>query len=374
MKLTIPQEPLARALKLAARIAPQKPTLPILGNVLFNAKDDGTLWLESTNLETSLQQRLSAEVERPGKVALPAAFLAGLMSQYDKGAITAEMNDKLTVTFSSGPAEAPIAGVDADEWPQVPVIDGDTLLELPFAALHQAIDQTVFCASTDDNRAILNGVSMRIGHETIVLEAIDGFRFGIVELPYGVNAGSPVNLIIPAAVLQLLPNLFDDTDTVTIRVSKNGNRVAFSTAYTTLSSRLIDGEFPSIVRHIPKGEAGTITISRLALLNVAKTAAVFGTGESDWLQLTVEGQKLLCQTRDYGTKKYATRLPVEIIEPMPTGVDPIFRGQIGYFVQTLQAMTANTVLFHLRGQRQLLMINEPENEQAQWAIMPLTIK
>jgi DNA polymerase-3 subunit beta len=371
MKFSIPQEVLARALRIAAKVAPQKPTLPILANVLFDVREDGAVFLESTNMEVSIQQRLSAKVEQPGKVALPAAFLADLMGRFDKGVIDVAMNDKLVTIFKLGKAEAPISGIDWEEWPQVPVIDNDPVVELSFVDLHRAIDQTVFCASTDSSRPAISGVLLRIA-DTLKLSAIDGFRFGIVELPID-NPVTPVDLIIPAAALQMLPNLFDDTDTISIRVSNNGNKVCFASANVALNSRLIDNQFPDISRYVPSTEAGTLSINRLALLSVAKTAAVFGTGESDWLQLTIEDQQLLCQTRQYETRSYSTRLPIEIIADMPNGVDT-FRGQIGYFVQALQALTTDSVLLHMRGSRQLLMINESGNERGQWAIMPLTIK
>jgi DNA polymerase-3 subunit beta len=70
MRLTCSKEDLAAVLSVVGRAASSKSTVPVLGNVLVEAKD-GQVTVAATDMEISLRAPLIATIEDPGSVVLP---------------------------------------------------------------------------------------------------------------------------------------------------------------------------------------------------------------------------------------------------------------------------------------------------------------
>src|SRR5688572_33320123 len=74
MELVVRKNELLRELQLFQGIVERKNTIPILANVLFEAKGDEVRML-ATDLEVALRSRCSASVAKGGSVTLPARKL-----------------------------------------------------------------------------------------------------------------------------------------------------------------------------------------------------------------------------------------------------------------------------------------------------------
>jgi DNA polymerase-3 subunit beta len=66
MKVTVLQKSLSDALTIASRFATSRAQLPILGNILLEAKDN-KLNISATNLEMSVSLSIAAKIEKEGK-------------------------------------------------------------------------------------------------------------------------------------------------------------------------------------------------------------------------------------------------------------------------------------------------------------------
>ena len=86
MDLTVDQAALSRALRLVARVAPMRPTLPILQMVLL-AGEPGRLRLTATDAELALTTVVPADVAREGRVAIPARLLGEYVAQLPAEAV-----------------------------------------------------------------------------------------------------------------------------------------------------------------------------------------------------------------------------------------------------------------------------------------------
>jgi hypothetical protein len=71
MRLSVLQDKLAKGLSIVSRAVENRPTLPVLGNVLL-ATEDARLKLAATNLEMSITTWIGAKVEQEGAITLPA--------------------------------------------------------------------------------------------------------------------------------------------------------------------------------------------------------------------------------------------------------------------------------------------------------------
>ena len=156
----------------------------MLGNVLLQT-DGGQLKLAATNLELTVICWVGAKVEEEGAITLPARLLADYVGLLSAGEpLQLELKGK-RAHLSCGRFEANISGIDAEEFPAIPSLDGGTSLQIPAPTLKEAIGQVVFAAAPDDSRPVLAGVLMTVQEGQLTLAAADGFRLAVRKVDLG---------------------------------------------------------------------------------------------------------------------------------------------------------------------------------------------
>src|SRR4051812_20572569 len=151
MKLTCLPEKLNEGLAAVGRVVSPKSPLPVLGNVLLQT-DGGQLKLAATNLELTVICWVGAKVEEEGAITLPARLLADYVGLLTAGEPLSLESKGKRVHLNCGRFEANISGIDAEEFPAIPTIDGGMTLRIAAPTLKEAIGQVVFAAAPDDSR------------------------------------------------------------------------------------------------------------------------------------------------------------------------------------------------------------------------------
>ena len=79
MRIGVLQENLAKALSIVGRAVSSRSTMPVLGNILLEARDN-QLRLAATNLEIGVNCWIGAVVEDEGAITVPARLLMDFVS------------------------------------------------------------------------------------------------------------------------------------------------------------------------------------------------------------------------------------------------------------------------------------------------------
>ena len=74
MKFTITRQNLHKGLAAVSASIPSKTTLPVLSNILFEAREDG-VWMSGTDLDVAVRAKALAEVKEPGTLTAPGKKL-----------------------------------------------------------------------------------------------------------------------------------------------------------------------------------------------------------------------------------------------------------------------------------------------------------
>ena len=72
MRVSVLQENLAKGLAIVGRAVSSRSTMPVLGNILLDARDN-QLRLAATNLEIGINCWVGARVDDEGAITVPAA-------------------------------------------------------------------------------------------------------------------------------------------------------------------------------------------------------------------------------------------------------------------------------------------------------------
>src|SRR5512138_3395218 len=130
MKVTVLQENLTRGLSTVSRAVSPRSTLPVLANVLL-ATDDGRLRLSATNLELGITCWIGAKIEEEGSTTVPARTFADLVSNLPDPQLSLTLDTRTqTLNIRSGSSTNDIKGIDAQEFPPLPVPDFENAINI----------------------------------------------------------------------------------------------------------------------------------------------------------------------------------------------------------------------------------------------------
>jgi DNA polymerase-3 subunit beta len=289
MKVTILQENLARGLGIVSRAVAPRSTLPVLSNVLI-ATDEGRLRLSATNLELGITCWIGARIEDEGSTTVPARTFVDLISTLpgDQVALSLEVATQ-TLNVRSGTSTNDIKGIDAQEFPTLPVPDMEGAVQLNVVDFREMIHQVAFAASTDEARPVLMGVLIIVDGDQITMAAADGFRLSVRTATLSTPAPEPVNIIVPARALNELARIASDgEETVSMVVPKGRGQVVFHVKNAELTSQLIDGTFPDYQQIIPRSYKSRTLVSTASLLKACKQAEIFAREGSNVARLEIK--------------------------------------------------------------------------------------
>jgi len=290
VKVTALQENLARGLQIAGRAVSTRGSLPILGNVLLRT-ENGRLKLTATNLEVGINVWVPAKVDDDGAITVPAKLFTDFVNQLPPGPAELSLNVRTkTVHIKSGPFEANFKGLDAEEFPTIPVAPDKPTTKLTKSTLRQMIGEVAFVATTDDSRPVLTGVLTTFEGDKVTMAAADPYRLSVRTGPLTSRVESKLEVIIPARSLQEVQRIIDDSDDqVEIFITPNGSQVIFHTDEADLVSRVIEGQFPNYRQVIPSGKAATnIVAQREDLLQATRLASLFARDSANMLRFQVD--------------------------------------------------------------------------------------
>lgn len=312
MHFVVLKENLDKALSIVSRILSNRPQMPILGSLLFKAKDN-ILKIYSTNLELGIIYQLSTKIEKEGEIAVPGKMLAEFVSTLQAEKIEFKLEDtKLTV--SSKNTKAVFATNNPKDFPpfiEIPKAQRNLVLE----KIKEAITRVAISASIDEARPVLTGVKTTISEGSINMIATDGYRLSQEEISLTQGEKSSLQVLVPAASLTEAVRIAADSKAKEIGLSiiENKNQIVFYLPGAQLISRLIDGEFPNTERIIPQGFKTKAVVDKETFAQAVKTASIFARGAANIIKIKIEkqGLRLTANTPQIGTDEDFIEAQVE---------------------------------------------------------------
>src|SRR5918992_3405744 len=159
VKVSCLQENLQRALNQVQRAVATKTAMPVLSNVLL-ATDEGRLRVAATNLDIGITTWVGAAIEREGKITVDARLLAEFVNTLPNAPVELTVEPpRFTLTIQCGRDKAGINGIDPDDFPVIPRLEGEAIYaQVEPQTLREMIAQVEFAAASDESRPVLAGV------------------------------------------------------------------------------------------------------------------------------------------------------------------------------------------------------------------------
>ncbi len=374
MKITVMQEQLQKGLGHVARAVASKTSLPVLGNILL-ATDQGQLKLAATNLEIGITCWVDCSIDEEGAVTVPARLLTDFVANLPNEAIRLELDRRtLALQVRAARSKATVRGIDAEDFPAIPTVEGKPTALIAPEVLREAIGQVVFAAATDDSRPVLAGVHLRFEGNKVTLSAADGFRMAVRTAELVEPAADDVAIIVPAKGLSdLARTISDATDPVEMVVTKGRNQLLCRTESIEFLSRLIDGSFPDWRQIVPSGYTTRAVLGREQLLSAAKLASYFARDNNDVVKLTMKPGE-----GDYATGSLTISANAAEVGDNTSDVDAAVEGPEGqiafnvrYLNEVLGALKTPQVALEMQNSASAGVIRPAGTADSTHVIMPM---
>src|SRR5687767_5692085 len=298
MKVICNRGALLDGLLMAGNVVASRTPKPVLQCVKLTAEEN-TLTIAATDLEVAIRYSDNqVQIERAGEALVPADKLRDIVRESVDDTLSIEVaNDNATIKGQD--SKFTIYTQNPKEFPPVPDFSGEADFEIAGGHLKQLIGQTLFAAAKESTRYAFNGVLVVAKGKTIQLVSTDGRRRAQAKGDLVSDAGLPkvdAKAIVPAKALNLIYKLVDDPEEA-VGFQIRENQVIFHTASATLTSNLVEGQFPPYEDVIPKDVDKKMTAATADFLSAIRRAALLTTEESKGVRMAFTKKGLVLTSR-----------------------------------------------------------------------------
>lgn len=344
MKLKFIKAELAEALKICGPVVPARSTIPAFSALQFTA-EQGEVAVVANNGEQAICTRLSVEGitgdEAPsGTLLVPAARLTAIINAAEGEMLTIESTDPETVKIHILGSTFELDTLPPEGFPALPSSESEAL-ELDAVQLHRALSQVQHAQSTDDSRAILNGVMLSVGQGHLHAVATDGRRLALAT-PGTVDDPDARQVVLPSAAVREICKVIAIEDPETALIKINSAIIAIELGSTTLFTKMVAGNFPNYKQVIPASSTHEIAINRAALLNKVNQVRIIVAADAALairMEFSESGVALKANAAEVGRAEGLMQFSAGF--QMEMALNP------GFLAQALKATNADEISFHL---------------------------
>lgn len=291
MKILCDRSQLQEAFSFVAGVAPQKTPKPIVQNVLLDASKDG-LVLYATDFELSARVEVdSVKIEKPGKVLLPARETSALLKELSDPTLTLKSKE-FRCTIESGGGSFVLVGDDPEQFPSSSKVKGGHTLSIPSGVFLDLVRKTVFAAAREESRYMINGVLFDCHDDCLRLVATDGRRLALNYHNFTTSKIPTIKCVVPIRALQMVSRAIGESSGNLLKISFSDNQVCFSQDGTSLTTQLLECNFPDYEVVIPKAADSTCELNRSLLESNVRKVAILSSGDLRVIHMNFSSQSL----------------------------------------------------------------------------------
>ncbi|MGZ8422765.1 MAG: DNA polymerase III subunit beta [Nitrospira sp.] len=376
MKVRIGREELLTGLQRVQGVVEKRNTMPILSNILLEAKHDGAE-IVATDLEIGMRGLYKATVLEAGGVTISARKLYEIIKELPNGEIELTSGDNNWTTIQAGKSQFKVVGLPSGDYPALPSIEREGLTPLAGAGLLELIRKTLFAAGDNDARYILNGLLVSLTtteKKTTLLRLVgtDGHRLAVAEREVGTagakQPGQDIKAIIPKKAAQEMRRLLEEGGDAEPLIGFTKNLMIFRKSGLLLTSRLMEGNYPNYQQVVPKESGRRIAVNRGLLESALRRVSVLSKDKANAVKVTFAPgvMTLFSSNPDFGEATEELTAQYEG-ESLNTGFNA------RYLLDALSVMDGESVSLQMDTALSPCLIQEAESPGFKCVVMPIKI-
>lgn len=289
MEITVSKADLVRELQLVQGIVERKNSIPILSNVLAEARGN-ELRISATDLDVSLRCGCKARVRTEGALTLQAKKLYEIARSLPDSDVRLSAQPDSWATIECENVSFKMAGLPREDFPALPEGKARGGVELPGALLRELIERTAFAITTEDARYYLAGALLALDKEGAAMVATDGHRLAYARRKAPLAVSEPQKVLVPRKAVSEVARLLEEEETALLQQVEG--HLVFTIGGRTLASKMIEGQFPAFEKVIAVSGDKVLELDRERLATAIRRVSLLSSERTRTVKLNVGSGRL----------------------------------------------------------------------------------
>jgi DNA polymerase-3 subunit beta len=266
---------------------------------------DGFLSIAATDLEVASRCYTNqVQIEAPGDLLVAADQFRDIVRECTDDTLSIE-SDKDTAVIKGQDSTFKLFTQPVADFPNVPEFEGKADYEIQAGQLRTLIKQTLFATARESTRYACAGVLMTAKAKKLTFVSTDTRRLALARCDLSQNNRTEkaekaeketIKPIVPTKALSMLDKLLNDPEE-SVSIQLRGAQVIFHTNSATLTSNLLEGQFPPYEDVLPKDPDKKMTASTADFLSAMRRVALLTSEDSKGARMSFTKKGVVLSSR-----------------------------------------------------------------------------
>jgi len=377
MQVKINRETLLKGVGRTLGVVDRRGTMPILSNFLMQTETN-QVRIAATDLEVSFRGFYPAEILEPGAVTIQAHYFFNLIKELPGDTLDLRATDKGGMKILAGDSRYQLNGLPADQFPPVPEIAEQNLVEVESHMVKEMIEKTIFSVSLDDLQYHLSSIfweRLEVDNGFLLrLISTDGHRLTLIErpLPGSENLSIEKGILIPRKGMAEVIRFLAEEEKVSLGLSTQSLALRADDHYLFIRL-LTDKKFPEYRRIIPETFSYRFAINRREFAEAIKRISLLSSERFKGVILNLTSERVEVSFTNPEVGEGQETVPVFMEAGDPAGLPLEVGFNARYFTEPLNAMESEMAILELNDKDRPCRLVDQGDPHYFSIIMPMSL-
>ena len=368
MEILVRRNDLVKELQLVQGIVERKNSIPILSNVLAEARS-GELRISATDLDVSLRCGCAAQVVEEGAVTLGAKKLYEIVRSLPESDVSMKVEGDAWAKIKCERIEFKMAGLPREDFPSIPEARTGKAVDIPVGILRGLIRRTAFAITAEDARYYLAGALLVLDKDAAAMVATDGHRLAFAQKTTPLSVAEATRVLVPRKAITEIARLIEDMGgEEPVSFQQGEGHLIFTAGGRTLASKVVEAQFPAYDKVVGVTGDKKVAVGREVLHSAIRRVSLLSSERGRAVRLSLEEGRLEVSASSPELGEARESLPLEY---SGEGVEIGFNAQ--YILEFLAAVGTDEVALELKdaeSQGLFLPVGEEDGDY-RYVVMPM---
>ena len=371
MEFIVDRDIFLKTLGHANGIIEKKTTLPILSNVLIEAKDS-KIKITATDLDIIYYEEItSVKIKSEGSTTTSASILYDILRKLQSSAkVELSLQSENKLKLISGNSKFNLLCISPDNFPLSNEEIKQKEFKISSEEMLKLLNKTKISISNDETRHYLNGIYLHktnIENNTYLTGvATDSHRLSFSSLNVDPSTNFESIILPKKTIFQLISLL--EGNTKTIKISNDKSKIKFEMDNAILISKVIDGRFPDYSKVIPKGNDKTLQIKLNEFKNSIERVTTVSLDRKEGLKMKIAKDSLQLSVNNPNSGE-----AIENVNVKYNSEDLGISFNSRYLIDISSQIDNDSIVIYLKDASSPVLIKDLSDKNTFHVVMPMKI-
>ena len=371
MELSVNRDIFLKSVGHAYGIIEKKTTLPVLSNLLIEAKNS-IIKITATDLDIIYSEEIQAqEIKKEGSTTISAGILYDILKKIEPDSkIELALQNVNKLRLITGNSKFNLLCITPDNFPLSEENINQKSFEISSHKMLKLLNKTKISISNDETRHYLNGIYL---HKTnkdnksfLSGVATDSHRLSFSSLEVD-NDSNFEPIILPKKTIFQLISLLEQNNS-NIKISNNKSKIKFQMQNGVLTSKVIDGRFPDYSKVIPKDNVKSIQMKLSDFKNSIERVTTVSLDRKEGLKMTIMKDSLQLSVNSPNSGEGTESIKAQFNSE---NMNISFNSR--YLIDISSQIESDTILIDLKDASSPALIKDLSDKNSFHVLMPMKI-